>query len=463
MPVFTNKTLYMLALGSLILFPSIEYPGLLTAFYAYIVISALLILIDYISILANFNLKITRNSEFQLSLLDANPVELELSYRGRIPLKVQLMESGLEKFILKPSILTTDLKPQSRKTLKYNITPITRGDFTFEAVHVRADSALGFITVQKIMKLPKEVRVVPSVKAIRKYNLLTRHPLRSTGERVIKQKGRSTSFKELRDYIPGDEYRSIDWKVTARRNKLTVREYEDERCQNLIIMIDTGRLMTSFVPRGKKEGATLLETDLSVEDLLPWENPLRETTRLDFTVNASLVLSYVAISKGDNVGVMAFSDREEIYLPPRSGKGQINLMVNTLYKLKPKLVESNYKAAFTKIATFQRKRSLIIFFTDLIDPESSKSLIKYLLALHPRHTPLVVAFRDAEVALLAEKETSDSAELFDISVARDILFQRELALRELRRGGAMTLDLYPEELSVNVVNEYIRLKSKAVI
>lgn len=299
------------------------------------------------------------------------------------------MESGLEKFLLAPGVLKTDLPPKSRKIVTYHLTPITRGDFQFEAIHVRARSSLDFVIVQKRFPLPQNMRVVPSIQAIKRHNLLTRHPLVRTGERVVRLRGRSMSFKELRDYIPGDEYRSIDWKVTARRNKLTVREYEDERCQNLMIMIDTGRLMTSFIPRGKKEGASLLETELYPEDLPPWENPLRETTRLDFTVNASLVLSYVALSKGDNVGLMAFSDKEEIYLPPRGGRGQIKRLVNTLYALKPKLIESNYRDAFTKMARIQRKRSLVIFFTDLIDPESSRALIKYLLA--PRFCPTIAA------------------------------------------------------------------------
>jgi uncharacterized protein (DUF58 family) len=113
------------------------------------------------------------------------------------------------------------------------------------------------------------------------------------------------------------------------------------------------------------------------------------------------------------------------------------------------------------MATVQRKRSLVVFFTDLVDPESSKSLIKYLLALHPTHTPLVIAFRDSEITAQANKVPERESEIYDVAVARDILYQRELALRELTRGGAMTLDLYPEELSVSVVSEYIRLKSIA--
>jgi uncharacterized protein (DUF58 family) len=230
-----------------------------------------------------------------------------------------------------------------------------------------------------------------------------------------------------------------------------------------MIMIDTGRHMTSFVPRGKSEGESLLEVELTPDNLPPWENPLRETTRLDFTVNASLVLSYVAISKGDNVGIMAFSDRQEIYLPPRGGRGQITKIVNTLYSLKPKLVESNYRSAFITVAKAQRKRSLVIFFTDLVDPEASRALIKYVRTLYPRHTVLLVAFKDAEITSQAERTPSDNREIYDIAVARDILYHRQLALKELERGGVMTLDLYPEELSVYVVSEYIRLKSTAAI
>ena len=142
---------------------------------------------------------------------------------------------------------------------------------------------------------------------------------------------------------------------------------------------------------------------------------------------------------------------------------QITKIVNSLYGLKPKLTESDYRRAFTELSHLQRKRSLIIFFTDLIDKESSQNLIKYVKSFHPRHTVLVVAFRDSEITTQAEQLPSDTAELYDIAVARDLLYNRELALKELRMGGAMTLDLYPEELTMRVVSEYLRLKSRQTI
>ena len=463
MLILTDKSLYLLAFGAVILFPSANYPVFISVFLIYIILILLLILIDYIRILSNFGITIERKAEKRLSSLDDNPVELALSYRKGISLSLELMESGMGKFVFRPQLLKTEINPYTIKTLKYCIVPITRGDFKFEAVHIRARSIMGFVTVQRRFPLPKEVRVVPNVRAVTKYKLLTRHPMKMPGERIVRRMGQGTAFRELRDYFPGDEYRRIDWKSTARRGKLTVKEYEDERSQNLMILIDTGRMMTSFIPRGKKEAISLLGTDIFSEDLPPWENPLRETTRLDFTVNASLVLSYVALSKGDNVGLMAFSSKRELFLPPRSGKAQITRIVNMLYGLKPKLVESDYRSMFIDLAHLQRRRSLVIFFTDLIDVEASRNLIKYILSLHPRHTILVVAFRDAEITEQAQAIPKDNSELYDIAVAKDILYNRELALHELRRGGAMTLDLYPEELSVKVVAEYLRLKSRIVI
>lgn len=444
------------------LFPSVQYPIFLSVFIVYIVLMVILFAIDFILIRTNLKLELKRHLDIRLSLLDDNPVNLEISHRGAIPLSIKVMESGLDKFVFRPAVLETDLVPHSRCVLKYNIVPIMRGDFSFEALHVRARSKMNFVIVQKHFPLKGNIKVLPNIRAISKYNILTRHPLGTPGERVVRRTGGGTSFKELRDYVPGDEYRQIDWKSTARRSKLTVKEYEDERCQNLMILIDTGRHMTSFVPHGAKEGLMLLGTDLYSEDTPPWENPFRETTRLDFTVNASLMLSYVALSKGDYVGVMAFSDKQELFLPPRSGKGQIIRIVNSLYGLKPKLRESDYRRAFMELSSLQRKRSLVIFFTDLIDPDSSKNLIKYIQSLYPRHTVLVVAFRDAEIAAQAEKIPVDSAELYDIAVAKDLLYNRELALHELQKKGAMTLDLYPEELTMRVVSEYLRLKSRVM-
>jgi uncharacterized protein (DUF58 family) len=266
------------------------------------------------------------------------------------------------------------------------------------------------------------------------YALLARHNrLREVGLTPLRRTGEGTQFESLRDYQHGDPLRHIEWKATARRGKPISKNYEVERSQNVMVMIDTGRLMTS---------------------------EFRGMSRLDYVLNASLMLSYVALRHGDSVGVLAFSDRIETFLPLRRGPGVSRRMLEALHSVEPRLCESDYRMAFRFLATRSRKRALVLLFTDVLDRRASGSVLSYMSNMARHHRPLCVTLSDPEIAELARSRPGSVRDTYVKVVATDLVRARENALRAMQRRGVSTLDVPPDGLTVATVNKYLALKRR---
>jgi uncharacterized protein (DUF58 family) len=281
------------------------------------------------------------------------------------------------------------------------------------------------------------VKVYPNLVDVRKYDLLLRkNRLWELGLRNAKIFGSGTEFERLRDYQPDDEYRRINWKATARRSKPISIEYESERSQNIVALLDIGRMMRS---------------------------PVGDVAKLDYAINAVLLLAYVAAQKGDKVGVLTFADRVNAWLMPRGGKGQFQRLLETLYSVEGQAVEPDYNAAFGYFAARQSKRSLVLVFTDLTGSITTDALVAQLALLRQRHLALLVTLRDPTVQQLARQQIVDSASLYQRTVAERLLDERRLVLERLQRRGVQTLDVAADELSVAVINRYLELKARTMI
>ena len=247
----------------------------------------------------------------------------------------------------------------------------------------------------------------------------------------MRLRGRGTEFESLRDYQPDDELRWVDWKASARRGNLVARDYDIERSQQIMLVLDMGRPMASL---------------------------LDYMTKLDHAINASVMLTYVSAQSNDRVGLMAFADEVVSYMPPGKGSGQLPLVLDQLYPLQPRQLESDYRGAFAYLANRLRKRALIVIFTDLIDPDSSRRLMDNLSLLHPRHLVLCVALSDYELKQILSGAPADLTGLYQQAMATAVLEDRQLALAHLHQRGILTLDAAPSDLSVAVVNRYLAIK-----
>ena len=326
------------------------------------------------------------------------------------------------------------VEPFGVREVPFEFTPPNRGAYRFGDVGVRVTGPLGLAGRQLRVALAREVRVYPDISAVHGYSLLARKgSLHEIGIRAARLSGAGTEFESLREYLPGDDYRDIDWKATARAGSPVVRTFEVERSQTIVLAVDAGRLMNARVSGMAK---------------------------LDRAVNAALLLSYLATQAGDNVGLFVFGRDVRTYLPPRRGHRQFLAVLEALYTVDGRVEEPDYAGALRYLATRLSKRSLVVLFTELVGTEPSRRLLGVLSSLSPRHLPLVITQRNLEVEELARAVPDSESSAFETAVAQDLLADKAAALKLLESRGSLVLDVVPEQLSVASVNRYLEIKAR---
>ncbi len=344
---------------------------------------------------------------------------------------------------------------------KYHFTPARRGDFRFGFLSARYGTTLGFWFRQFKREAESEARVYPDLSLVRRYELALREgKMRDIGLHLLRLRGRGTEFESLREYTSGDEYKSINWNASARSGKLISTSYEIERDQTIVICLDCGRMMTSMaVSKTDSKPDKHHQNDGSPESLSP-ETPL---SKLDCAINATVLLSHVAASMNDAVGLLLFSDGIVKWLPPRKGRVQTGAIIEALYSAQPSLVEPDYQVAYEHLMARKVRRALVVTFTDIIDTQASRELLSASGALRKHHNALCVTIANRDVLEMAAQfpETGDA--LYEKAMAQRMLSEREGALERLRASGVGILDVEANQLTVATVNRYLSLKSRGAL
>lgn len=280
------------------------------------------------------------------------------------------------------------------------------------------------------------IRVAPSLSTVRHYRLLAlQRRLREMGVRNIRRRGEGTTFSNLREYAVGDDPRHVDWKASARRNRLIVREFTVEQGQTVILAVDAGRLMTQL-------SGTF--------------------SRFEHALSSATVLADVAVHSRDQVGLIVFDDRVRAFVPPMRGAAALTSIREALVGVQPTMTEPDYAAAFRALAARHRRRSLIVLFTDVLDPRASRSVIALTSSAAARHLPLIVALRNDQLVHAAIPTGAQSSrELYVTAAAEELLLAREDALTRMRRAGVSVVDVAPSEMTAAVVNRYLEIKARS--
>jgi uncharacterized protein (DUF58 family) len=429
----TRKFLYFLA-APVALLLVLRGPTTVTFVVFYDIALVVLALVDLAISARPRHFHIERQMPSRLSLGALNMVGWELHNRSPFTVWFEITEDVPVEMEREASSVSGQIVAHARAELRYSLRPTRRGLFEFGDIHLRYRSALGLLLRQKKFPVSTSVKVYPNVANLSRYEMaLHRHRLAELGLSAARQRGKGMLFESLRDYVPGDDLADIAWKATARRGRPITRNFETDRSQNILVVVDCGRLMTT-----------------QVDNL----------SRLDYAVNAALLLTYVAVRQGDYIGMVAFSDRIEGYVPPMRGKGAITRMNEALYRLEPRLREPNYEEACRFLALRHRKRSLIVIITDVIDKDASSMLLAYTARFARRHLPLCVTLRNLEVDSLAGSRPTSTSECFTKAVALEMLAARNDALARMRQFGVDVLDVNPRQLSPKLLNRYLWLKQR---
>jgi uncharacterized protein (DUF58 family) len=403
----------------------------------YVVASLALLLLDRRWAGDPARFEVEREHEPRLSLGADNAVRIRVRNRSPRPATVWVRDEAPDAFEVDEVVLEGEIPPRGTWEGVYRVRPSHRGDYRFGDSNLRWLGPLRLVARQAAFPKEEGVKVYPNLLDVSRYDLLLRrNRLEELGLRRSRVFGQGTEFEQLREYLPDDDFRRIDWKATARRNRPVTTEYQTERSQNVVAVLDTGRMMGSRVKRMAK---------------------------LDHVINAVLLLGYVATGKGDKVGLMTFADDVQQFLAPRHGRGQFYRMLEALYAVEPQGVEPDYRRALSYLALKQRKRSLVVIFTDVSGGLSLQTLVNHLSVLARRSLPLVVTISDPDVHAVASGVPADSAGVYRRAAAGRLLDERRVVLDRLRHQGVLTLDVPADELSLAVVNRYLELKGRRLL
>ena len=340
-------------------------------------------------------------------------------------------------FDVEPEEHSIRLKSLDQLNVQRRLTPKRRGAFSLERVDFKLVSPMRFWNRYLTSEIVDALNVYPNLKQLSDYALLAKTDrLSLIGVRKKRKIGQDNEFERLREYTRDDNYRNIDWRSTARRGRLTVKQYQSEQSQRVVFLLDCGRMMVN-----EHEGFSLL----------------------DHALNSMLMMAHVALAQGDSVGLLCFSDRIHSYIPPRSGKSQLNRLIHAGFDQFPRLVESRYDQAFLYLANHCKRRSMVILATNVIDDVNADSIVDYLTNLHGPHLPVGVLMRDRGIYDAVEHRTDGEMSLYRAAAAANVLLWRDQVLQDLSHRGVLVVDAFPDELTAPLVNQYLEIKAKHLL
>ena len=367
-------------------------------------------------------------TEVRVNVVNNTARDFVLRVKDEYPAEMVL--TGLREARMKVPARTT-------AALHYALEPPRRGLFEFGATAVRFVSRFRLVWCEVKPGAASTVKVYPNLRRAREAELkaLGARSLVAAHRRAV-WRGEGRDFESLREYVPGDELRHVSWTATARRGKLTTRQYQIERDQTVLVVLDAGRLMTARI-----------------------ENE----TKFDSAINAALALMSAAERGGDVAGLAVFGRRIRAFVPPAKGRERTDAVLEALHAIEPELIEPSYTRAFEFVAANCKRRALVCVLTDLVDEEGSRELLQSLRILRPRHLPLVVTISDRDLRAAVRDTPATTEQLFVQSVAEEIMHQREAALRLVESQGGLALDVTTAALVPALLETYIRVKERGML
>ncbi len=382
-------------------------------------------------------LEIERTLPRRLEVGAPAQVQLVLRNRGPIAWAVRLVDGCPSSLGAQDEVTELILPAMSETSTSYSVTPRERGRFEFLPAHLRLRRPGGLAEHVRELGAPGEARVLPGLRALARHRLRARRDLMNLGgARKTRILGRDGDFDRLRDFVPGDDIRHIDWKATARTRRPITRVWQAEKAQNLVVLIDGTRLMAT------RAGGS---------------------TKLDHALQAGLTLAWAGLSAGDRVAAGVFDDGMRTWVPPVAGVPRFGRILDSIYDAEAVQRFPRYREAARHLLRLLQRRSLVVWITDLLDADQGQELVAAMRVLRRRHLSLVVALDDPEIRSLAAAEPEDTTALFERVGAAELLDERRLLLRRLRGEGTHVLDVPAGAVAPELVDRYLDIKMRGLV
>jgi uncharacterized protein (DUF58 family) len=378
-----------------------------------------------------------RSAPNRLSNGDHNEIKIFLENRFAFNTNCEIIDEIPFDFQIRDLSFKLSIEAGTTKVFTYTLRPVKRGEYNFGSTHVFAASPIGFVRRRFSFEGEKIVPVYPSYIQMKKYELMAiSDRLTEAGVKRIRRVGHSMEFEHIKDYVRGDDYRTINWKATARKTRLMVNHFDDEKSQQVYSVIDIGRVM---------------------------KMPFEGMSLLDYAINSSLVISSIAMHKQDKAGLVTFSNKVSNILPADRQARQIEKILEILYNQKTEFLESDFEILTSTILQKISHRSLILLYTNFESVNALQRQLAYLRRLSQAHLVIVIFFINTELFELLDKPANSVEKIYYKTIAEKFAFEKRLIVKELSRYSIQSILTTPQNLSVNTINKYLELKARGLI
>jgi uncharacterized protein (DUF58 family) len=435
---FTNRFFFCWGNLALVFIATFFLPWMMIIAKGMLAFFAILTLIDFaILFLTSHQIIASRKVNDLLSNAEDNIVKLSIQSSYKIPLLVSIIDELPFQFQKRDFLISKKLLPQLSIECQYLIRPFQRGEYQFGDIHIYSATLLNFIQRRFTALEEKTVKVYPSFLQLRKFQIKAIPDLQaSSGGRRQFQRGMSTEFDHIKEYTRGDDARTINWKASARKNELMINSFMDEKSQQIYCLIDKGRLM---------------------------KMPFNNLTLLDYSINATLMFSYVALQKDDKIGLITFGEKVNDVLQPSKAKKQFNFVMELLYKQETRFLESNYAELYHVVNKRCGHRSLLLLFTNFETLTGFERQLPYLKIMNQKHVLCVVLFENTEVTNIHTQRGDSIEDIYIKTIADKFIYEKKMIIKELQKNGILVVYTQPSKLTVDVVNKYLELKARQFI
>ena len=367
---------------------------------------------------------------------DENPIEIHIKNYFTFPVVAKIIDEIPNQFQKRDFLLHQKIKASSNKEFQYSLRPTERGEYEFGKLIVYVQTPLKLVSRRFDFEDNTQIATYPSFMQLKKFDLMALAYRNEYGIKKIRKIGHTMEFEQIKEYVLGDDIRTINWKATAKRNQLMINQYQDEKSQPIYSIIDKGRVM---------------------------KMPFNGLSLLDYAINATLVMSNVTIKKHDKAGMFTFSKKVENRVVAERRSNQMNLILETLYNIKTDYKESDFGRLYSDLKRTIKQRSLLFLYTNFETLDGLDRQLAYLQAIAKNHVLVVIFFVNTELEELVNKKSEDVKDIYQKTIAEKFIFEKRLIVKELKRRGVYSILTKPNNLTVDVINKYLEFKAKGVI
>jgi uncharacterized protein (DUF58 family) len=373
----------------------------------------------------------------KLSNGDENPVKIDIRNDYSFKINVNVIDEIPFQFQKRDFLIKKQIESRKNSFFQYILEPKERGEYSFGALNVYVSSPLGFVAKRFRFQKDAMLAAYPSFIHLRKYELMAlQNEFLLGGIKKIRKIGHTIEFEQIKEYVPGDDIRTINWKATSKVNRLMVNQFQEEKAQRVFMIIDKGRTM---------------------------KMPFNGLSLLDYSINATMALSHIILKKGDRAGMMTFSKKAENKVVADHKFGQLRKISESLYNVKTDFFESDFNRLYQDVKFSLNQRSLVLLFTNFETLDGLNRQLKYLRGIAKNHLLVVIFFKNSELHQLIQKEPRNTQEIYDQIIAEKFEFEKKLIIQELRKYGIFSVYTLPENLNIQVINKYLEIKARGIL